>query len=487
MGRIKSLASDTMIYGVFTVIGRFLTFLLTPIYTNYLPIVAVGDISYFFSIIAFINIIYAFGMETAFFRFYDEDDLAKSKKVFTAAYVTILAVAFISSTLVFIFAGKIAPAMSELPDAVKLVRLAAFLPLLDSMLVIPLAMLRMTRKAKRFALIRFFIVVIAVTLNMVFIISLKMGVEGVFLAQIISSLAGILLLSKDIIKNLIGRLDKILLKQMLRFGLPTVPATLSGMILQVVNIPILRQLTNPETVALFAVNNRLAIPMLLFVSVFIYAWKPFYMSRFKDADAKQLFSRVFTYFTLSASVIFLFVAFFIKFIVTVPFIGGTFIDKAYWSGLGIVPIVLTGHFLNGVFNNFAAGFHITKKTDYLPLAIGVAAVLNIILNFLLIPYLQIWGSALASLISYFVASVILYIISRKIYYIKYDWKRVITLIVLTAVFYLSGDYLTTGLSVGKEIIIKFIFLVGFVATLFLTKFFTKSELRAFMAMFRKRN
>jgi O-antigen/teichoic acid export membrane protein len=486
MGRIKSLASDTMIYGVFTVIGRFLTFMLTPIYSNYLSKVAVGDISYFFSIIAFINIIYAFGMETAFFRFYDKDNKIKTKQVFSTAYFTILTIAFITSALAFAFAVHLAPYMSELPNAMKLVQLAAFLPLLDSLLVIPMAMLRMTRQAKRFAWVRFLMIIVAVGLNMLFIIPLKMGAEGVFLAQLISSFFGIALLVKDIIKNLIFRIERRLLKEMLRFGLPTIPATLSGMILQVVNIPILKQLTTPETVALYAINNRLGIPMLLFVSVFIYAWKPFYMSRYEDEDAKPLFARVMTYFTFSTALIFLIVGFFIPFVVMMPFIGGRFINPVYWSGLGIVPIVLTSQFLNGIFNNFAAGFHITKKTDYLPVAIGIAAVLNIVLNFVLIPHLGIWGSALATLISYFVSVVIIYLFSRKIYPVKYEWKRIMMVVLFTAVFYIAGVYFTKGMATGMSFVVRVIFFIGFILSLFATKFFNKSEMMAFVGIFKRK-
>lgn len=486
MSRIKSLASDTMIYGVFTIVGRFLTFMLTPIYTNYLSMTAVGDISYIFSIIAFINIIYAFGMETAYFRFFEKDNIKKTKTVFSTAYLTIFIIAFSSSSLFFIFARELAPSLSSLPNAVTLVRLAAFLPFLDSLLVIPMAMLRMTRHPKKFAVVRFLMIIVAVALNMIFIITLKLGVEGVFYAQIISSVFGIVLLAKDIIKNLLIKIQKQLLKEMLRFGLPTIPATLSIMIMQVANIPILKEMTTPQTVAIYAVNNRLSIPMMLFISVFIYAWKPFYMSRYEDSDAKNLFARVLTYFSFSASIIFLTIGFFIKFIVMLPFIGGTFIDSSYWSGLGIVPIVMVSYFLNGVFNNFAAGFYIVKKTDYLPLAIGTAAVLNIVLNIVLIPYLGIWGSALATLISYFLAVVIIYVFLQKVYPIKYEWKRLVILIVLAGIFYLTGIYFTNDMTMVGSFIVRLLLLAGYLVSLFVTKFFNKAEIISFLAIFKRK-
>ena len=282
------------------------------------------------------------------------------------------------------------------------------------------------------------------------------------------------------------KIQKQLLKEMLRFGLPTIPATLSIMIMQVANIPILKEMTNSQTVAIYAVNNRLSIPMMLFISVFIYAWKPFYMGRYEDSDAKNLFARVLTYFSFSAAIIFLTVGFFIKFIVTLPFIGGTFIDSSYWSGLGIVPIVMTSYYLSGVFNNLAAGFYIVKKTDYLPLAIGTAAILNIVLNIVLIPYLGIWGSALATLISYFLAVVIIYIFLQKVYPIKYEWKRLVILIVLTGSFYLTGTYFTNDMTIAGSFIVRLLFIAGYLVSLFVTKFFNKAEIISFLAIFKRK-
>ena len=139
-----------------------------------------------------------------------------------------------------------------------------------------------------------------------------------------------------------------------------------------------------------------------------------------------------------------------------------------------------------MFNNFAAGFHITKKTDYLPVAIGIAAVLNIVLNFVFIPHLGIWGSAWATLISYFVSAVVIYLFSRKIYPIKYEWKRIFTLIFFTATFYLAGVYITRDMSFGMSFLIRSIFFAGFILALFAAKFFKKSEILAFAGIFKRK-
>ena len=491
-GRIKSLASDTMIYGVFTIVGRFLTFLLTPIYSNYLTKSEVGEISNIFAIVAFVNIIYSFGMETSFLRFWKfdskdgsiyENEEQKQIKVFTISWLTIFFVSLISTIILLLTAGLYSSSVIELENSTALLRYAILLPFLDCMLIVPMAMLRMTRNAKRFALSRFLMIICAVALNVIFITVFKWGVYGIFYAQIISSIFGISLLSPFILKYVRFKLDTRILRDMLKFGIPTIPAALSGMILQVVNIPILKLTTNAENVALYSINNRLAIPMMLFVSVFEYAWKPFYLSRYDDEDSNVLFARVFTYFTLASSILFLIIIYFIEFIVAMPFIGGKFINPVYWQGMSIVPLVMLGFYFNGAYNNFASSFHIEKKTQYLPVSIGISAALNIILNFSLIPLLNITGSALATLLSYFVSAVILLFLAKKIRHIKYEWKRVIVIFSVSAVFWYLGELTGMINSITVRFFARVLLLPLFIGILALLKVFTGAEINSIKGLF----
>ncbi|ROL59488.1 hypothetical protein D9V86_10595, partial [Bacteroidetes/Chlorobi group bacterium ChocPot_Mid] len=190
MSRIKSLASDTMIYGVFTIVARFLTFMLTPLYTNYLSVPEFAEVGYLFAVIAVINIIYGFGMDSAFFRFYEKDDEEQSNRVFTLSYISILCISGFFSVVVIIFSGSLAPVMTDLPSGSRIITLAALIPFLDSLMVIPFAFLRMTRQAKKFALTRFSLVIVAVVLNVIFVVVLRWGIEGVLWAQIIANAIG---------------------------------------------------------------------------------------------------------------------------------------------------------------------------------------------------------------------------------------------------------------------------------------------------------
>ncbi|ROL57577.1 hypothetical protein D9V87_09170, partial [Bacteroidetes/Chlorobi group bacterium MS-B_bin-24] len=285
--RILTLAGDTLTYGIFILIGRFLTFLLTPFYTNYLSVEEVGDVGNFFALIAFVNVIYAFGMDLSYFRFYSQSNFQQSKIAFTYSYLTILTISFFVSVALWILSPSYARYLTNLPDQVFLVRLAVLVPLTDCLMVIPYAYLRMTRQVAKFSLIRFSLIVIAVALNIWFVVVMKTGIKGVFYAQLIANVVGVLLFIPIIAKHLTFSLDSKLFKDMLKFGLPTIPATFSGIILQVVDRPILKFLTDSNQVGIYMVNYRLAIPMMLFVAMYDYAWRPFYLSNFESKMPKN--------------------------------------------------------------------------------------------------------------------------------------------------------------------------------------------------------
>lgn len=483
IGRLRTLASETMIYGGFTIVGRFITFLLTPIYTNFLTMEEVGDVNWIFVTIAFLNIIYCFGMEGAFFRFYKKGNFEHNKIVFTHAYLMILAISVVISSLTFFYAADIAPLMTDLDYGVTLIRIAALIPLLDSMMTIPYALLRISNRPKRFALTRFIVIVVAVALNILFIVVLGWNAEGVFLSTLLANIVGVASFIPEILKYMKFRFDKSMLKEMLYFGIPTIPASLSAMILQMADRPILKYLTDSSTLGLYQVNHKLGIPMMLMVAVFDYAYKPFYLSHFEDEDAKPMFARIMTYFTLVCAGIFLLTGFYMDFLIRMPFIGGKFINPDYWSGLGILPIVLGGYFFNGIYNNLAAGFYITKTTKYLPIAVAAAAIVNILMNLMLIPAMSYWASAWAMLISYVISAVILYFFAQRVYPIDFEWKRLSILISTTLAVYFLGYHVSNEFSLLIAFFVRTAFLLLLFVLLKLFGFFTSSEMNRMKKFF----
>ncbi|RPI68055.1 MAG: hypothetical protein EHM43_06050, partial [Ignavibacteriae bacterium] len=453
--KIRSLASDTLVYGVSTVVGRFLTFLLTPLYTNYLSAGEIGDVTAIFAMIAFVNIAYSLGLEPAFMRFWEREDEQRSDQVFSAAYLGVAVLGLVVTGLTVLLAPYIATSSVLQLDGqgADVVRIAAFIPLFDALVLIPFARLRMQRKPRTFALLRLLTILVNVALNIVFVVLWGWRVEGVLLAGVISAASTLVFFIPSLVRRpssdvlhaeghslLATRYSVLatrysLLKELLRFGLPTVPASFSSIMVQVVDRPILLMMTSSAVVGLYQTNFRLAIPLMMFVTVFEYAWKPFYLSHRDDADAKAIFSRVLTLFTIVCGAIFLITAVFMPYIVQMPFIGGRFINPIYWSGMSIIPIVMFAYFFNGVFINLAAGLHIQKKTGWLPLATGVAAVLNVVFTLVLVPVMDIEGAAWAKVIAYVGSVVVLWWYVQRVYPMTYDLRRIITTLFVCAAVY----------------------------------------------------
>jgi O-antigen/teichoic acid export membrane protein len=211
--------------------------------------------------------------------------------------------------------------------------------------------------------------------------------------------------------------------------------------------------------------------MMLFVSMFEFAWRPFFLQQVKESnetEAKKLFSKVMTLFVLIGSLIFVVLSFFIEDIakMKLPF-RGYLIGKSYWGGLDIVPIILFSYLLYGIYINLMAGIYIEKKTKYLPIITGAAALINIIANFILIPSFHLIGAAVATLLSYFVMMSGIYYYSQKYYRINYEIKNIILILVFSIAVYTSLLIFTKFLFIN--LIIKLILILIFISVIFLFK------------------
>ncbi len=472
---ISSLASDTVIYGVSTVLSRFLTFLLTPLFTNYLTKHEVGEISGIYAMIAFVNIVYSLGMEPAFMRFWEKGNDENNARVFSVAYWTVALLGVVVTGLTIVFAGPIASSsVLQLGEGgARYIMLAACIPLLDALVLIPFARLRMLQRPRDFALLRLLSVVVTFAVTILFVAHYHWRIEGALLGGIIGSFATLL----AFVPSTLGLLRTSylvpgtpypvprtsLLKSMLSFGLPTVPSNFSSIMVQVADRPIMLMLTSASVVGMYQTNFRLAIPMMMFVTVFEYAWKPFYLNHRDEPGAKELFARVFTVFTAVCGGIFLVTSFFIEYIVRMPFIGGRFINPEYWEGMTIIPIVMVAYFFNGVFINMAAGLHIQKRTGFFPLATGIAALVSVVATWLLVPTYGIIGAAWAKVVAYLISAIMLYVFAQRIYPMKYEWGKVISLIGLTMLTYWIG---TTSATANVQSLVRIILTISYTVVVF---------------------
>ena len=422
--KLKELTKDTAIYGISTMVGRFLNFILVPFYTNIFAPSDYGIVQLLYAYVAILNIVFIYGLDSAYLKFAAFKDIGDDKDNFSTPYIAVLAASLLISLMIIINAGVIGTSLGVPAEYNYLIYLAIAIIFIDANAVIPFLKLRLERRAKIFSLFKIINISVNIFLNLYLILVLKWGIEAVFISNLIATVVSLLLVTPTIIKNFKFKFHTLLFKRMLKFGLPFLPAGFAVMLVQVIDVPILQKLTDLTTVGIYKANYKLGIFMMLFVNMFQYAWQPFFLQNAKDPSAREMFSKVLTYFVLVGSILLIVLSLFINDVAKIQIAGYSLIGSEYWSGLNIIPIVLLAYLINGMYVIFSAGIYIEEKSIYVPIITGLGALVNVVANFVLIPVLNITGAALATLAAYFVMALGYYYVTQKFYKVKYELKRI---------------------------------------------------------------
>jgi O-antigen/teichoic acid export membrane protein len=459
--KLKELSKDTAVYGISTILGRFLNFLLVPFYTHVFLPEEYGIVSNVYAVVALLNILFLYGLDSAFMKYAANKEDAPEKEIFSTPFLSVLVSSFLFSILIIILQEPILSFLGVPGEFSFLIYFVSSILFIDALSAIPFIKLRLERKAKKFALFKFLNIAVNVLLNLVLVLILGFGVEAVFIGNLAASLFSFFLLFPDIRKYFIPEFNTELYKKLLKFGLPYLPAGFASIIIQVIDRPILEHLTDLHTVGIYQANHKLGILMMLFVNMFQFAWQPFFLQNAKEERAKEIFSRVLTYFTMTGSIILVMLSLFISDIVQLNIFGRTIIGPAYWGGLFIVPVVLLGYLFNGIYFVFTAGIFIKEKTIYIPFITAAAAIVNIALNLILIPYIGMMGSAIAALFSYIIMAVSLFFVTQHFYKINYELGKIarifLSITVTTALYFWLVS--TGNLVFSNKVILMFLFLV----------------------------
>lgn len=455
VSRIKELFSDSVVYGLSSVVARFINYLLVPFYTMYFNPAEYGVVGLVYAAIMFLGVLYTFGMESAYIR-HAKGSSTDDKKVFVTLQLSLLGVATALGLLLY-FAAKplLLPLMSlDFEGGARLFVMMLSILWLDSLTIVPYAHLRIVRQSWVYAVIKLVNVVINVALNLYLVIVQGWGIEAIFISNILASGAAVVMLMVACRSMYAGRPELAVLKTALIFGLPYVPNGIGFAINEVIDRFFLVRMdeaaieaiyghpyTADEITGIYNACYKIAVFMLLGVQMFRLAWQPFFMRYAQAKDSANLFGAVFFYFNLACSVIYLSVGIFVQEIVAleVPFLGGTLIDSRYWSGLEIVPYLLLAYWFQGWFINFSAGIFIKDQTLKFPRITLYGAAITLAGNFLLVPHFGMLGSAAATLLCYAFMSLLAYRYAQRYYPVKYPLKSVIfTMISSVVVVNLAG-------------------------------------------------
>ncbi len=480
---IKRLTKHSLVYGIGHIISRSIGFLLLPIHTNVLPLEQYRNAALLFSSLAILNVIFSYGMDVAFLRFFILEENRENKRtVFSTAYWMIAGTGILFSALMVLFPHPFSTAIFGEASQSLLIRLAAGILFLDAVVLIPFLVLRAEEKSGLFVILKTVNIVLNLGLNILWVIVLKKGVPGIFISNLVSSGVTLLILVPILWPWLRFRFRFSVLRELLEFGLPYIPSGLAVIIMDQIGRFFLDRLVSKEATAVFSAGYKLGMFMALIVAAFRFAWHPFFLSTSKQEDAPSIFGRVLTYFLIITGFFFLILSFFLKEIVGFHLFGFTLIGQNYLSSITIVPVVMIAYMMYGVYTNFVVGIYLSKKTVLLPLVTGSGAAVAVLANMLLIPRFGINGAAWATFLAYSVMAIALYAVSRRLYKIVYEWFRVgAWMLVLAVVFFLGTTIL------GQQ---HFLFRIGLLGVLipilWITGFIRKDEKTAINRWLKRR-
>jgi O-antigen/teichoic acid export membrane protein len=469
----RGLFKETAVYGLSTVAGRLLNILLLPLYTHCLSKSDYGIVATIFAYIAFLNILYSHGMDLAFIRFgVPGKGSDAGPRDFSTPFWSIVGLATALSILIHLAAEPLA-GLIGLPGWADVIRYSAWILALDAVVLVPFAELRLSHRASTFAAFKTANIAAGLALNFLLVAKWGYGVRGVFLATLAASGLTVLLLLPSIAAKVSAAFDRKLHAELLRFALPLLPAGIAAMSIQVVDRPLLKHFTDDATVGLYQANHKLAVVMMMAINMFEMAWRPFYTEHERDPRVKDLLARALTYFTVFTSLILVAVSLFLRDIVALPLVGGKeLIHPSYWLGLRVVPVVMLGYLLNGIYYNLNAPVTLAKRTDLIAYATAAGALANLAANAVLIPTWGIMGAAVAVVAAYGTMSGALFLFTRKAYPVEYEYRRLLHVgLVLAAVsgasLLLRADLRTGAMGLALKASLLASFPLGLLVTGFL--------------------
>ena len=471
MGLYKSLFKQTAIYGLATVLPRMLSFLLVRLYTGILPTAEYGEVSIVLSWMVFFNVFLSYGMETAFFRFYNTE---KDKQNVVAT----TSITLFWSSIFFLFVALIfRNALADWANvAVQYITYSIWILVLDALVIVPFSKLRATQRPIRYAVIKIGNVMVNLLLNLFFLLLLPKLAEAnpnsfignvyvenfeigyIFVSNLLASLLTFIVLSPNYL-SLNRKFDKDLWLKMMQYGLPILVAGIAFAVNEHFD-KILLGYWLPENIAktevgAYSACYKLGLFMVLFATAFRLGIEPFFFSHSGNEKAPQTYAMITKYFVILGSLILLGVIVFadvLKFLLLD--------NTSYWEAMKVVPLIILANFFLGIYNNLSVWYKLTDKTKIGAYISIVGAIITLVLNFLLIPTWSYYGSAIATISAYGSMMFISYYLGNKYYPIPYDIKKISRYLLISILFSIISFYgFRENYYIGIALLIAFMYFI----------------------------
>ncbi len=480
IGQLKNLARHSSIYTFSTFLQRALGFIMLPIYTDvlYIPKAAYGDLILVYTFVAFMTVIYLYGMDAALLRYFFLGKFRR-EQVYKTGFMGVLANSLFLSGLLFLFAEPLGNLILGGNGYGVFIRLAAVIMFLDGLGNLPYLVLRAEEKSITYSALRIGRFVVEVVLNILFVVVWRYGVIGILYANALASFLNLLALLPYQNKYIRAPFNKEAFKTLIAFGLPMIPNGIAYLTVEMSDKYLMRFLLGKETMALYSASYKFGSLLLLLVIAFRTAWQPFFLRIAKEEEHPQrIYARVLTYFFLIGSFIVVTGSYFVDYIVKLPLGGGrTLLGHAYWNGIVIIPLILTAYLFYGLYVNFTVGIYIKKKTQWMVLFTGLAAVVNVGSNFYLMPHFGIMGAAVATLLSYVIMTFAIWMVNQRLYPVRYEYGRLFIILLYLTLMLFVLYYVNPGFWLRVA-------LVGLSPALFLSGGFLNKEEWAVLKRFK---
>ncbi|EIY66185.1 hypothetical protein HMPREF1071_01543 [Bacteroides salyersiae CL02T12C01] len=439
MAGLKSLAKDTAIYGVSSIVGRFLNYLLVPIYTISMPASTggYGVITNMYAITALLLVLLTCGMETGFFRFANKGD-DDPIKVYSTTLLTVGSISLSFLAVCLLFLKPIAGVMGyeEHPWYLGMMLIVIAM---DAIQAIPFAYLRYKNRPIKFAALKMLFIFASIALNIVYFVFMKgTDVGAAFLINLIcTSLVMVCLISE--LRGFRYMLDRDLMKRMFRYSFPILILGIAGILNQVVDKIIFPFVYPDEAEAavqlgIYGATSKIAMIMAMFTQAFRFAYEPFVFGKSREKDNRQMYAQAMKFFIIFTLLAFLAVMFYLDILRYV-------IGRDYWEGLKVVPIVMAAEMFMGVYFNLSFWYKLTDETKWGAYFSITACTIVVLMNVFLIPVYGYVACAWAGFTGYAVAMLLSYFVGQKKYPINYDLKSIGGYVLLALVIYAVGEWM----------------------------------------------
>ena len=433
MGKLTTIFKDTAIYGMSSIVGRFLNYLLVPLYTAKFTAAsgAYGVITNIYSYVALALVLLTFGMETTYFRFTNKTH-TDSNVVYSTTLISVGSVAVLFALLVLLLLTPISQFMGygEHPDYVGVMAVTVAI---DAFLCIPFAHLRQQKKALKFALLKLLNIVVSIALNVIYFIAIDgKDVGYVFYINLLCTA----MLAVCLIPEMTGFrwvLDRQLLKTMLSYSWPILVLGIAGILNQTADKMLFPYIypgqDMHEQLGIYGACSKIAMIMAMITQAFRFAYEPIVFAGVKDKDQHQMYEQAMKYFIIFTLLAFLMVVGYmeiLKYIVR---------NQDYWVGLKVVPIVMVAEMMMGVYFNLSFWYKITDRTIWGAVFSGIGCVVLLAVNILFVPKYGYMACAWGGVAGYGVAMIVSYVVGQKYYPLNYPLKDISLYVVLAFVFY----------------------------------------------------